>query len=163
MKRHVFLVGMPASGKSSVGRALSGLLGMPFIDLDEEVERRAELSVAEIFRRHGELRFRRLERDALSAACRAESSVVACGGGVVLLEENRRLMRSTGTVVYLDVGRDVVAERMRAEPRPLIKDPVDVDELFRQRRDIYREVAHHRLETEGDPSDVARKIEGILG
>ena len=84
---HVYLVGMPGSGKSTAGRALAEVLGLPFVDLDQEIERVAGSPVAEIFRDRGEPGFRSLERAALERAAAGPPAVVACGGqeGVVRL------------------------------------------------------------------------------
>ena len=80
----VYLVGMPGSGKSTVGREVAGRLGVPFVDLDGEIERRHGSTVAEIFSSEGETAFRALEARALVEVSRHDPSVVACGGGVVL-------------------------------------------------------------------------------
>jgi len=126
----VYLVGMPGSGKSSAGRALAEMLGLPFVDLDDEIERAAGRSIPEIFQEQGEPRFRELEREALERAASGPRCVVACGGGVPLREDNRALMRSTGTVVALDVPVKRlwtrVAAGMRAYP-DLIRGPIATD------------------------------------
>lgn len=160
---HVYLVGMPGSGKSSAGRALAETLGLPFVDLDGEIERAAGSSTAEIFRDHGEPRFRELERAALERAAAGPPSVVACGGGVPLREDNRELMRSTGAVVALDVPVKRLWARVAAGvPRPLVTGPVDLRRIDRERRAAYREVAHHRVDGVGPPEDVAARIAEVL-
>ena len=163
MTGHVYLVGMPGSGKSSAGRALAGLLGLPFVDLDEEIEREAGSSIPEIFRERGEAGFRELERTSLARAAAGPRSVVACGGGVPLREDNRELLRSTGTVVALTVPiAGLRARVMAGRHRPLITDPVDLRRLDRERAAAYRDVAHHRVDGRGDPEVVARRIEEAL-
>ena len=98
----VYLVGMPGSGKSTVGREVAGRLGVPFVDLDEEIERRHGSTVPEIFADEGEAAFRALEARELVEVSRQDPSVVACGGGVVLEPANRIALRNTGTCVYLE-------------------------------------------------------------
>jgi shikimate kinase len=160
---HVYLVGMPGSGKSTAGRALAEVLGLPFVDLDQEIERVAGSPVAEIFRDRGEPGFRSLERAALERAAAGPPSVVACGGGVPLREDNRELMRSTGTVVALDVPVGRLWTRVAAGlPRPLVTGPVDLRRIDRERKAVYREVAHHRVDGAGRPADVAARIAEVL-
>jgi shikimate kinase len=109
----VYLVGMPGSGKSTVGGEVAGRLGVPFVDLDAEIERRSGASVPDIFAREGEAAFRVLEARELVNASRNDPSVVACGGGVVLEPANRITLRNTGTCVYLDVPLAVLQDRIR--------------------------------------------------
>jgi shikimate kinase len=160
---HVYLVGMPGSGKSSAGQALADVLGLPFVDLDSEIERAAGSSIEEIFRYRGEPAFRELEREALEHVATGPPSVVACGGGVPLREDNRELLHATGTVVALDVPVKRLWARVAAGfPRPLITGPVDLGRIDRERRAVYRDVADHRVDGAGTPADVAARIAEAL-
>jgi shikimate kinase len=155
----VYLVGMPGSGKSTVGRELSGRLGVPFVDLDEQIEREAGTTVAEIFRDEGEPAFRGLEAAALVKASTEDPAVVACGGGVVLEPANRITLRNTGVAVYLDVPLDELRRRVHpAADRPLIRKEGDLEELFASRGPLYREFAAHVVDASGDPGEVADAI-----
>ena len=155
----VYLVGMPGSGKSSVGPALASRLDVPFVELDAEVERAAGASVRDIFEREGEARFRALEAQALVEASRHDPSVVSCGGGVVLEPANRVTLRATGEVVFLAVPLDVLIERVRpAEDRPLIRAVGDLDRLFREREPLYREFAGHVVDGVGGIDEVAERV-----
>ena len=91
----VYLVGMPGSGKSVVGEELAGRLGVPFIDLDTEIERETGSTVAQVFESEGESAFRALEAAALVKASMQDPAVVSCGGGVVLEQANRITLRAT--------------------------------------------------------------------
>ena len=162
MKRHVYLVGMPGSGKSSVGRELAELLRMPFIDLDRAIEARAGASIHSIFQDEGEERFRNLEEEALREVSAGYPAVVACGGGSVIRDENRQILRSTGTVVCLTVSLAQLKRRVIRGRRPLINDPVDLDRLSLEREVLYREVAHHQVKANGDPAAVALLIGEVL-
>ena len=155
----VYLVGMPGSGKSTVGRELAGRLGVPFIDLDDEIEHAAGLEVTEIFEVEGEAGFRAREAKALVDASTHDPAVIACGGGVVLEPANRITLRSTGTCVFLDVPIEVLS--MRVEPnddRPLIRAEGDLERLLREREPLYREFAAHVVDGRGDPGEVADAI-----
>lgn len=155
----VYLVGMPGSGKSTVGAELAGRLGVPFIDLDVQIELEEGRSVAEIFAAEGEPGFRALEARALVAASGNDPAVIACGGGVVLEPANRITLRNTGTCVYLDVPLDVLRERVPPnEDRPLIRAHGDLERLLSEREGLYREFAGHVVDATGTPGEVAAAI-----
>ncbi len=155
----VYLVGMPGSGKSTVGPRLADLLGVPFVELDREIEGDAGASVTEIFAREGEVRFRELEAAALKEVSTRDPSVVSCGGGVVLEPANRVTLRATGEVVFLSVPLDVLHERVRpAADRPLIRQREDLERLFREREPLYREFAAHVVDATGTPDEVAERV-----
>jgi shikimate kinase len=155
----VYLVGMPGSGKSTVGAELAGRLGVPFIDLDVEIAIEDGRSVTEIFDAEGEAGFRAREAKALLAASMHDPAVIACGGGVVLEPANRITLRNTGTCVFLDVPLAVL--RSRVEPnadRPLIREQGDLERLLHTREPLYREFAAHVVDGSGDPGEVADSI-----
>jgi shikimate kinase len=155
----VYLVGMPGAGKTVVGRELAGRLGVPFIDLDAEIERDTGTPVAEIFASEGEAGFRALEASAPVKASAHDPAVVSCGGGVVLEPANRIALRNTGTAVYLDVPIEQLRERVRpGQDRPLIRADGDLERLLEARGPLYREFAAHVVDGRGDPGDVADAI-----
>ena len=159
----IYLVGMPGAGKSVVGRELAGRLGVPFIDLDTEIERRTGRTVSEIFAADGEASFRALEADALVKAGTQDPAVVACGGGVVLEPANRITLRATGVAVFLDVPLEQLRRRVRpASDRPLIHGEGDIERLLEQREPLYREFAAHVVDGGGTPGEVAAAIEEEL-
>ena len=159
----IYLVGMPGSGKSTVGRELAGRLGIPFVDLDAEIEREQGRPIARIFAEEGEAHFRALEAEALTKAAKQDPAVVACGGGVVLEPANRIALRATGTAVYLSVPLGVLRERVQpAADRPLIHTDDDLVRLLEVREPLYREFAAHVVDAAGDPDKVAAAIEEEL-
>ena len=159
----VYLVGMPGSGKSTVGPVLAERLGVPFVELDAEIERADGRTVREIFERYGEARFRELEAAALTDAAARDPSVVSCGGGVVLEPANRVTLRATGVVVFLSVPLDVLASRVApAEDRPLIRHEGDLERLLEARDPLYREFAAHVVDGARAPADVAEAIQREL-
>lgn len=123
MSRPVFLIGMMASGKSTLGQALGRRLPhRRFIDLDAAVEQRAGMSVSRIFALHGQNYFRSLESECLVEAA-AAGAIVACGGGTPCRQENMDLMLERGTVVWLTAPTDVIVRRLLIAPadqRPLV-------------------------------------------
>lgn len=159
----VYLVGMPGSGKSTVGPELARRLGVPFVELDEQIERAEGVSVREIFERDGEARFRELEAAALVDVGSNDPSVISCGGGVVLEPANRVTLRATGEVVFLSVPLEVLLARVRpGAERPLIRTEGDLEKLFVDREPLYREFAAHVVDASGSAEGVAAAIEKEL-
>lgn len=139
---HLFLTGFMGAGKSTVGRLLAERLGLPFVDLDTELELRAGLSVSEIFYRSGEPGFRALEAEALRQVVDAPDRVVATGGGTVTFDESWRLMRSTGISIFLNPTFSTIVGRIGAvgkADRPLFRDEAQLLQLFRERLPVYRQ------------------------
>ncbi len=155
----VYLVGMPGSGKSTVGVALAGRFGVPFVDLDTQVEHEAGMPVSRIFAERGESAFRALEAQALLKASVQDPCVVACGGGVVLEPANRIVLRNTGIAVFLDVALDAIRARVTpGADRPLIREEGDLERLLQAREPLYREFAAHVVDGSGPPDEVADAI-----
>lgn len=155
----VYLVGMPGAGKSVVGRELSGRLGVPFVDLDTEIERREHKPVSEIFADVGEAGFREMEASVLTHASTQDPSIVACGGGIVLEPANRITLRNTGTTVFLDVPLALLHQRVRpGTDRPLIHSDGDLERILAAREPLYREFAAHVVDGSGTPVEVAEAI-----
>ncbi|MGH7686853.1 MAG: shikimate kinase, partial [Candidatus Dormibacteria bacterium] len=120
--RRIALVGLPGSGKSTVGAALAAQLGWKAIDLDTEIEAAARRPVAAVFEQDGETGFRRLELEALRRLLAgAEPSVIACGGGVLTTDDARRLLLDHATVVWLDAPDAELSRRVgNGGGRPLL-------------------------------------------
>lgn len=136
-EENLWLVGMPCVGKTTVGGLLGEALGRPFVDLDAEIERVAGMPIPEIFRTRGEAGFREIEAEAAITASRGRGTVIATGGGTVLRDANRRAMRESGTVVWLQ--RDL--SRLPTAGRPL-SEAKGVEKLYAEREPIYRAAAH---------------------
>jgi shikimate kinase len=153
MKRagNIYLVGMMGAGKTTVGRTLARRLKLRFVDSDHEIESRCGVKIPVIFEIEGEAGFRAREAQALAELTRLEGIVLATGGGVVLLEENRRLLAARGTVVYLRATPEHLHERVRQDRnRPLLAgaDPLSrLRELYRSRDPLYLEVADLVVDT----------------
>jgi shikimate kinase len=159
------LVGLPGSGKSTVGRQLARRLGLPFTDTDHAIEQRIGCSIREFFEREGEARFRDIEESVIEESMRAvPASVIATGGGAVLRPANRQRLRDAGRVIYLRTTPEEVFRRLRHDRnRPLLQvdDPLDrLRKLFDERDPLYRETAHFVVET-GRPS-VATLVNMVL-
>lgn len=141
----MFLVGMPGSGKSTLGRVLARSLGKTFVDADHELERRLGVPISTIFEIEGEEIFRRREEEILARLVQRVDVVLATGGGAVLRPANRERLRTGGTVLYLHATPETTWERTRhSKNRPLLQtaDPLArARSLYAQRDGLYREAA----------------------
>ncbi len=156
---NVYLVGMPGSGKSAVGRELARLLTLPFRDLDAEVEDETGEPIPDIFERGGEPAFRLAESRALAEAAAGPPSVVACGGGVVIDPANRALLATTGTVVYLQASLSTLRARVGiGANRPLLSEEGDVARLLEERAALYEDAADHVVSSDGPVGDVVSAV-----
>lgn len=151
----IALVGLPGSGKSTVGRQLARRLQLPFYDSDRVIEERLGCSIKDFFARQGEDVFRDVEESVIDELSQIPNAVLSTGGGAVLRSANRRHLRSRGHVVYLKSVPEELARRLRNDSnRPLLQvdDPLKrLRELFAVRDPLYRETAHFVIET-GRPS-----------
>lgn len=142
----LILIGLPASGKTTVGRQLARRLDMPFFDCDEAIEAAAGCSVSDIFARYGESYFRQLEHRTLETLCRKEGCVIATGGGAVLREDNRLLLQRSGTVFWLDRPLAYIMSTDFQTGRPLLTaGRKALERLAAERRALYAACAHHRI------------------
>jgi 3-dehydroquinate synthetase/shikimate kinase len=144
LNRHVALVGFMGAGKSTLGAAVANRLGRRFLDLDVEIERESDATVAELFER-GEAEFRETEqRLAAWVLASPEPSVVALGGGAVLAPATRALLRERAVTVLVDVDVDRAWARVRGSERPLAQGEDSFRRLYEERRPSYDEVADAR-------------------
>ena len=151
----IIFVGLPGSGKTTIGRQLARRLGLTFVDSDHVIEHRLGCSIREFFAREGEVSFRDLEQEVIDELTQTHQGVIATGGGAVLREANRRHLHERGQVIYLRSTPEDVFRRVRHDnARPLLQvdDPLGrLRTLFEARDPLYREAAHFVIET-GRPS-----------
>jgi shikimate kinase len=151
----ISLIGLPGSGKSSVGRQLARRLQLPFSDSDHVIEQQLGCSIREYFEREGEERFRDVEESVIDQLTQGGPGVLSTGGGVILRQANRLRLRQHGQVVYLNSSPDVLFRRLRHDVnRPLLQvaDPLNrLRDMHALRDPLYRETAHFVVDT-GRPS-----------
>jgi shikimate kinase len=162
-RRNVFLIGPMGAGKSTIGRHLSTLLKLRFLDADHEIEARTGVSIPLIFDIEGEPGFRRREAAVIDELTRQQSVVLATGGGAILDEAIRAALKERGIVVYLRAGVDILVERTRRDRnRPLLQtaDPrARIEELLARRGPLYEATADIIVDTDQrSPLTVAREV-----
>ena len=147
-----------------MGRQIARRLDIPFLDSDHAIEQRLGCSIREYFERHGEERFRDIETEVLAQLVQQAKGVLSTGGGSVLREQNRELLRQSGQVFYLYASPQEVFRRLRHDRnRPLLQvaDPLKrLQDLFNLRDPLYRAAAHHVIESPR-PS-VGAMVQGVL-
>jgi shikimate kinase len=159
------IVGAPGSGKSTIGPLLAQALGVPFRDVDADIEAAAGKPISEIFVDDGEEHFRALERAAVASALSSHDGVLSLGGGAILASSTRDLLRSH-TVVYLRVELpDAVARVGLGSGRPLlsVNPRATLRFLLEQRRPLYEEVATITVKTDGrEPEEITEELARAL-
>lgn len=137
-------------GKSAVGRRLSFLLKLPYYDMDKEIVRQTGMTVAQIFEKHGEAHFRELETQFLQNL-KDEDCIISTGGGVAMREHNRKIMRRTGLVLFLDAPFREIWRRIHKDPkRPIVVKSTreQIEALYKARYPHYKAAAHITIRTE---------------
>lgn len=161
----VVLCGFMGTGKTAVGRVLAASLDVPFLDTDEMIEAKSGATIAEIFARDGEARFRELETQACAALDARDGAVIATGGGILLDAENARRLESLGTLVLLEASLDAILARTEGTTRPLLAEGrrdatlrERVIDLLEERRPSYERIARRVDTTERTPAEAAFEI-----
>jgi shikimate kinase len=162
----IFLIGYRGTGKSTVARLLAQALRWQSLDVDEVIEAHSGRRIRQIFAEEGEAGFRRLEAEIFRSVCQSRHHVIATGGGVVLCEENRRLLRESGWTVRLTADAATLWQRTQVDPATLDRRPnltvgglAEIEELLRLREPFYRECASCTVDTANrTPEEVTAAI-----
>ncbi len=160
----IYLVGFMAAGKTTVARAMASRLGWRAEDVDELIEARERLTVADIFSRHGEAYFRAAEREMIRLLLPLRHAIVATGGGTFMDPDTRQTLNLDGTTVWLDVPFEVLLGRLPADGRrPLAADRQQLERLYAVRQTAYAQ-AHVRVDAgTARAEDVADRLLDRLG
>lgn len=162
----LFLIGLRGSGKSTIARLLAHQLGWNWLDADDELEKRYGQSIRSIFATEGEAGFRDKESVILDQLCRVPRLVIATGGGIVLREDNRTRLRTSGRVVWLTADVETLWQRVQADDATAERRPpltiggrAEMEEIAHLREPLYRQCADYVVDTlRREPSDIAAEI-----
>lgn len=165
--RPLVLVGMMGVGKSTVGRKLAQLLGLPFADADDEIAEAAQMSVSEIFERYGEAFFRDGERRVIARLLEAGPAVIATGGGAFVQPETRALIKRAGIAIWLDSDVATLVDRVtRKDTRPLLRggDPAEIVARIKAEREPAYAEAEFKVMSDAGPhgESVNRIMHGLI-
>jgi shikimate kinase len=148
---NIILIGFMGSGKSAIGHKLARELGMDYLDTDEIIEKTEKISINDIFGRKGEPYFRNLETEVIKTLQDYDNFVISTGGGMVLREENVKMLKEIGPLVLLWADPEVVCQRVKREThRPLlnVSDPkAEIKKILDYRTPIYNKVADLKVDT----------------
>lgn len=154
-KQNIVLIGMPSSGKTTVGKALAELTGKRFVDSDDEIIKKIGQSIPDFFEKSGEEAFRKIETEVIAEISKGSGQIIATGGGAVLNSENVRRLKQNGIVIFLD--RDL--DKLQATSgRPLTSSVEKLKKIYETRYEIYKNSADVHIEANGTPEAVAELV-----
>jgi shikimate kinase len=161
---HILFIGFMGSGKSTISRKLARRYNKTLYDVDTGIADVAGMSIPQIFEREGEDGFRTRERDYLTELFEKPAAVISCGGGIIVDERSRELVRQLGTVIYLHVeAAEAVSRISHPETRPLLNAQQSPEELLEARLPLYRASADIMYDTSGkNPGIVASELGRML-
>ncbi len=158
-KENIVLIGMPASGKTTVGKLLKKRLGRDLLDTDRLIESKAGMKIKDIFEKYGEAEFRRLETEVINEIAHVNSCIIATGGGAILRDENVKALKQNGRLFFLDRPLEMLVP---TDSRPLSSDREAIAKRFEERYDIYCSVCDERIVSDRSPRYTTDLITEIL-
>lgn len=154
-KKNIVLIGMPTSGKTSVGKELAKSFNKQFVDIDEEIVKKIGMEISEFFKLNGEKAFRDIEEEVVSEVAKHPSQIIATGGGSILREKNVDHLRQNGTLYFLDRPLEKL---ITTSSRPLSSDREALKKRYEERYGIYSSVADIRIDASGTVEDSVKAI-----
>lgn len=155
--KNIFLIGFMGSGKSTIAKVLSEKLGVLQVEMDELIVQEQGMPITEIFEKYGEEHFRDIETDLVRRLQEKDGVVVSCGGGAVLREANREMMKMSGCIVLLTAKPETILERVKnSTNRPVLNGHMNVEYiagLMEKRRACYEDAADYIVVTDGKSKD----------
>ena len=150
--KNIFLIGFMGCGKSTIAKKLSQKLGIEQVEMDELIVQEQGMPITEIFEKYGEEHFRDIESDLVERLQAKDGVIVSCGGGAVLREENRRMMKASGVIIWLTAKPETILERVKySTNRPVLNGHMNVEyiaELMEKRRACYDAAADYQVATD---------------
>ncbi len=158
-RRNIVLIGLPMSGKTTIGKELSKKLNKQFIDLDEEIEKETNMSISDIFSKYGESYFRKLEKDITLKYSKETNLIISTGGGIIKDKENMFNLMSNGLVIYLTRDYDKL---IYSSSRPLTKTKDDYLKLKEERESLYKLYSTYQVDNSSSIEECINKIKEIF-
>lgn len=160
--KNIVLIGMPGSGKTTVGKILHKELGKRFIDMDLYIEEEYGKSITEIFEK-GEEYFRELERKAVNKISCSKGIIISTGGGVIKNYSNINDLKKNGIVIFIDRPVENIAEDVTLANRPLLKDGVEkLYDILEERYKLYKDYCDFQVVNNGSIEDVVKEITRLI-
>ena len=156
---NIVLIGMPGCGKSTLGKRLAKQTGKSFIDMDSEIEKKAGITIPEIFEKYGEAHFRDLEAEVASELGKEKGQIIATGGGVILRPENMKALSQNGRIVFLDRP----LEHLATHGRPLSKNLDALKTMYEKRAPLYNKYSQLTVKVGGNKNVNVNTIYTLLG
>ena len=165
--KNIFIIGSMGSGKTSIGKILAKNNHLSFLDTDHEIIRGCGYSIPDIFEKFGEEHFRNLETEQLRKMDTIENHVISTGGGIVLKDDNKKLMKSLGLIIFLDINIDSQVDRVKnRKNRPLLDNKNLKDNLLslkKIRDPIYKKISNYIIDVSGkERNQVINEIQKII-
>jgi len=165
--KNIFIIGSMGSGKTSIGKILAKNNHLSFLDTDHEIIRSCGYSIPDIFEKFGEEHFRNLETEQLRKMDTIENHVISTGGGIVLKDDNKKLIKSLGLIIFLDINISSQMDRVKnRKNRPLLNDMNLKDNLLslkKIRDPIYKKISNYIIDVSGKERDqVINEIQKII-
>lgn len=159
MSKNIVLIGMPGSGKTTLGKIISEKVGFKFVDIDQYIEVKSGKVIPELFSK-GEDYFRNLEREAVHELSKEKTLLIATGGGVIKNDLNIKDLKENGVIVFIDRPVDNIAKDVEVANRPLLKDgPHKLYDLFHERYELYKKYCDFHVMND---SDIENTVEMII-
>ena len=165
--KNIFIIGSMGSGKTSIGKMLAKNNNLSFLDTDHEIIRSCGHSIPDIFKEFGEEHFRSLETEQLKKMNAIENHVISTGGGIILRDNNNKLMQNLGIIIFLDINIDSQVDRVKnRKNRPLLNNKNLKDNLLslkKTRDPIYKSISNYIIDVSGKERDqVINEIQKII-
>ncbi len=157
--KNIVLIGMPGSGKTTIGKLLANELGLSFFDSDQHIEKTQNLTIPQIFEQFGEEHFRALESAALEELSQKVNSVISTGGGIVEREENIDILKKSSVVIFINRPLENLLSDIDTKNRPLLKDGKEkIVGLFERRFELYKKACHAEVLNNDSLENIIKKI-----
>ncbi|ETI88227.1 shikimate kinase [Clostridium butyricum] len=162
MKDKVVIIGMPGSGKTTIGKILGRELDLKFYDMDEYIQERTSKSILELFE-NGEDYFRNIETDMCRELSKEKNVLISTGGGVVKKKENIDVLKKDALIIFLDRPVEKILEDVDVSKRPLLKDGKErIINLYNERYELYKKYADEIVVNDADMIEVIERLKNVI-